>query len=108
MIDHTSFQCKQCGACCRIEGIVRLEDGDAERIAAALGISEETFIEEWTDVSPDRTCLVLKDAADGACILLTPDNLCRANDVKPRQCKTFPFDWTNKTSTLYCPALRCI
>ncbi len=106
MIDEKSFQCHRCGACCRIEGIVRLEEGDAMRIAMALGITEEKFIDEFTDIAPDRKGLVLKDAANGACILLTPDNLCRANEVKPRKCKTFPFEWTNKTSAEYCPALQ--
>ncbi len=84
---------------------MRLEDGDTARIAAALGISESKFIDDFTDIAPDRNGLVLKDSADGACILLTPDNLCRANEVKPRKCKTFPFEWTNKTSAEYCPSL---
>ncbi len=101
-----NFVCERCGACCKINGIVRLEDGDIENIAGKLSLSTDDFIERYTELSPDRKCLILKDREDGACILLTRDNLCMANDIKPRQCKTFPYDWTNKSSVSYCPALK--
>ncbi len=102
------FKCERCGACCRIKGLVRLTEEDVERIAAAINISVDAFLEHYTDLSPNRTGLILKDKADGRCILLSDDNLCLANTVKPRQCKTFPYAWTNDTSLSYCPALRRI
>ena len=99
-------ECLRCGACCRIEGIVRLADGDIASMAALLGIGEDEFIANWTDIAPDRRGLVLKDASDGACIMLTGDNRCRVYEARPEKCRTFPHEWTNRHSSSYCPYLR--
>lgn len=48
------------GACCRIEGIVRLRDGDTARIAAHLGMGEADFPCEWTNEESASYCLGLK------------------------------------------------
>ena len=74
---NENFQCRQCGACCRIEGIVRLKDDDPAKIAAHLGMSEADFIAHETEIAPDRRGLVLKDRADGACAMLDENNRCR-------------------------------
>lgn len=107
--DLEGFECACCGACCRIKGgIVRLSDDEIARIAAYLGMSEEDFIAEETDVSPDRRCLILKDAPDGsgACGMLDAQGLCRIHPVKPDQCASFPYDWANDDSSLTCEGLR--
>lgn len=101
----SSFVCRRCGACCRIEGIVRLQEADPAKIAAHLGMSEADFIANETELSPDRRCLVLKDRPDGACAMLGPDNRCRIYPVRPEKCRTFPYEWTNEESTAYCPGL---
>lgn len=105
-MDLSSFKCKCCGACCRIEGIVRIASDDVDRISNYLGITSDVFLEEYTTLAPDRSGLVLKDSDDGSCIMLTKDNLCRINEVKPSKCKTFPYDWVNPSSISYCPALK--
>ncbi len=87
------FHCAGCGACCRWQGIVRLDDNAIAAIAAYLGLAEQEFIDKWTRLSPDRRCLVLNDREDGACCFLTPDNRCRIHPVKPRQCGAFPMEW---------------
>ncbi|MBR4170847.1 MAG: YkgJ family cysteine cluster protein [Kiritimatiellae bacterium] len=102
------FHCLRCGNCCRIPGIVRLNDADISAIASVLKLTEEEFIEHHTDLSPDRTCLVLKNKEDGSCAQLTQDGLCRIHSVKPRQCQTFPYEWRNPDSAVTCPALRMI
>ena len=100
------FNCRRCGACCRIkDGIVRVSDGEIKRIAEFLGMGEAEFIAKGTELSPDRRSLVLKNAPDGACAYLTPDSLCRINQVKPGKCRTFPFEWTNPDSANVCPEL---
>ena len=63
------------------------------------------FADEFTELARDRRGLVLKDAPDGACILLGADGLCRANSAKPRQCREYPFTWRNPDSAEICPAL---
>lgn len=104
--DLSNFSCRRCGACCRIkDGIVRVSDTEIARIARYLGMTEERFIAEETEIAPDRRGLILKSLPDGACAYLTADNLCRINPVKPDKCRTFPFAWTNDDSDTVCPAL---
>jgi Fe-S-cluster containining protein len=100
-------ECQRCGACCRIEGIVRLSDVDVRRMSELLGIGEAEFIAEWTDIAPDRKGLVLKDASDGACIMLD-GNRCRVYPVRPEKCRTFPYEWMNAESLSYCPFCRLL
>jgi len=101
-----SFHCRCCGACCRIpNGIVRVSDAEIARMAAFLGMDEAEFIDSQTELAPDRMGLVLKSRADGACLFLTDDNLCRVNPVKPGKCATFPQEWANSDSASVCPEL---
>lgn len=105
-MDLSLFKCKCCGACCRIKGIVRLSSEDVDRISEYLGIGVDFFLEKYTTLAPDRSGLILTDGDDGQCIMLTEENLCRINPVKPQKCKTFPYDWVNSSSMSYCPALN--
>ena len=105
-LDLAKFHCRQCGACCRIPGIVRLAADDPARIAAHLGMSEADFIANETDLAPNRQGLILRDRPDGACAMLDAQNRCRIYPVRPRLCRTFPHEWTNAESPDYCPALR--
>ena len=84
---------------------MRVSEAEIKRIAAFLGMSETDFIANETEVAPDRKSLMLKSRTDGACVYLTPDNLCRINPVKPDKCRTFPSEWTNPNSAEVCPEL---
>lgn len=105
---YESFQCRRCGACCKIEGIVRLKDDDTAKIAAHLGMCEADFIANETEIAPDRKGLVLKDRADGACAMLDEHNRCKIYPVRPEKCRTFPYDWVNDNSLTYCPGLKAL
>ena len=106
MMNRSEFHCRCCGACCRIkDGIVRVSDAEISRIAAYLGRDEAEFIANETEFAPDRKGLMLKSMADGACVYLGENNLCRINPVKPDKCRTFPAEWTNHDSTEVCPEL---
>lgn len=105
-LDLSRFSCQCCGACCRIEGIVRLQDKDTARIAEYLNMQESDFIANETEIAPDRKGLVLKDRPDGACAMLDEMNRCRIYPVRPDKCRTFPYEWTNEESKEYCPGLR--
>ena len=105
-MNRSEFHCRCCGACCRIkDGIVRVSDAEISRIAAYLGMDEAEFIANETELAPDRKGLVLKSRADGACVYLDENNLCRLNPVKPDKCRSFPFEWTNLDSNAICPEL---
>jgi len=106
--DLSRFACRQCGACCRIEGIVRLKGDDVTKIAAHLGMGEDDFIAHETDLAPNRQGLVLKDRPDGACAMLDERNRCRIYPVRPEKCRTFPHAWTNDESFGTCPGLAAL
>ena len=84
---------------------MRVSEAEIRRISAFLGMSEDEFVANETEVAPDRKSLVLKSRPDGACAYLAPDNLCRITPVKPGKCRTFPSEWTNPDSAEVCPEL---
>ena len=107
--DLSNFRCQRCGACCRIPGgLVRLREGESTALAAALGMDEQTFLDNHTLLAPDRRSLVLRDRPDGACEMLGEDGLCRVHAAKPAQCREFPFSWRNSDSFRLCPGLRAL
>jgi len=61
-------------------------------IAAHLGMEENTFIQDYTRLRPNRGGLALIDRADGPCFFLK-GNECSIQAVKPLQCKDFPNAW---------------
>lgn len=101
------FQCLRCGNCCRHEGEVRLDDGEAERMASGLGLDVATFTAQFTRLRDDRRGLSLKDQSDGTCIFLegTPP-ACHIHANKPRQCRDFPRLWKYEDLETICPAAR--
>lgn len=102
------FQCRQCGNCCRIAGNVHLLVEEIEPLALYLGVTVTDFTETYATLTSDRSGLILKENPDKSCILLDENGRCRVNPVKPTQCQTFPFTWTNKDSATVCPALAAL
>lgn len=100
------FACIGCGNCCRPSGYVRLQEGEADAIAAHLGLPPETFIRTQTRLTSDRRHLSLPENPDGSCPFLTPDNLCRIHPVKPSQCRGYPWLWRDSVLDPLCAA-RC-
>ena len=86
------YECTRCGACCRWAGDVCSEEDEVREIALFLEMDEQEFINECCRLRANRKGLSIKDAADGACLMLT-ENGCRINPVKPRQCRDFPNKW---------------
>jgi Fe-S-cluster containining protein len=87
-------QCVRCGNCCRWRGYVRLKDGEAEAIAAHLGLAVEVFLDRFTRLTDDRRGLSLIEKSDGSCIFLEGENDCRVQPAKPAQCAGFPNEWS--------------
>jgi len=108
MTEHASatFVCARCGACCRWHGFVRLTAAEADRIAAYLEMEPREFIEQHTEITPDRRSLTLRECADGTCSMLDGDGLCRIHEVKPNQCRTFPQRWRVPGLENLCKACR--
>lgn len=97
--------CVRCGDCCRQPGDVRLQDDEIEAIANFLRLTIHDFTAAYTSLRANRSGLVLAEATDGACIFLQ-DNLCRIQDVKPRQCRAYPETWHIPGEAQFCRAYR--
>ena len=95
------FHCRQCGTCCRWPGSVLLTNTDIAAAADALHLSETDFIDMYTHLARNRTGLTLREASDGACILLNESGRCAIYEARPRQCRDFPHNWQVDG----CPAL---
>lgn len=100
------FECRRCGACCRVPGIVRVTDADVDALAACLGLSPEAFADRYTVLAPGRTGLALAGAPDGPCIFLTEDNLCRVHRARPAQCRDYPVRWRSDAIEAVCAAMK--
>ena len=103
---ETPFKCHQCATCCRIPGLVHLHEDEEAAMAIHLLLDVLEFTEKFTVLASDRRGLVLKDKPDGSCILLDAQGRCLVHDVKPRQCREFPFSWQNADSATLCPGLK--
>lgn len=102
----TDFQCLRCGACCRHPGEVRLAEGEAEAIAALLGLEVGAFTDIYTTLRPDRRGLRLTERAGGACVFLEGNPpRCAIQAVKPAQCRGFPLSWRYPDAERVCAAL---
>ena len=85
--------CQRCGNCCRWPGLVRVTDQEVDTIANFLEIPVSTFLEEYTEITPDRRGLTIISKEDKSCLFLEEPNICKINDVKPIQCSGFPNTW---------------
>jgi len=78
-----------CTKCCQLSnGFVFLTEEEASRIAEFLSISENDFIQTYTNISKGKLCL--RDGENQACIFLK-DGKCGIYFVRPMQCRTYPF-----------------
>jgi len=66
---------------------------EPDAIADYLHLPVLEFIDRYTKLSRDRTCLTLTDADSGGCIFYADGPGCRIQNVKPCQCRDFPQRW---------------
>ncbi len=94
--DGLRFTCTQCGKCCTGEpGFVWVNDAELTAIAAARGETVERVTALYTRLTGrGRT---LREKADGDCVFLE-DRRCGVYEVRPRQCRTWPF-WESNVET---------
>ncbi|HNX58885.1 MAG TPA: YkgJ family cysteine cluster protein [Spirochaetota bacterium] len=83
-----SFTCSRCGSCCREHGFVFFSDNEVDICAKHVGLYRYEFIDRFLtstfrgfahEVSSGGQCIFLES---GGCVL---------HDVKPEQCRSFPF-----------------
>ena len=105
------FQCQQgCTACCEQPGEVYLVRDDRKRLAERLGLTVRELERRYCR-RDDEGDWVLATPDDKACHFLG-DGVCTVHEVKPLQCRTFPF-WPENVRTKsawtrvagYCPGI---
>ena len=91
------FSCTQCGKCCKGKTNVFLNMAEAMNISNFLGYSDvQEFIEKNTTTvdTPDGVMVSLKSKKINGkpqCIFLSDTNQCKVHQMKPTQCRTYPF-----------------
>jgi Fe-S-cluster containining protein len=82
-----------------------LAEGEAEKIADYLGLAFDAFLEQYTQLLPDRSGLGLISRPNHECIFLEGRNVCKIQAVKPRQCAGFPNTWNFPDWRKVCEAI---
>ncbi|GAB6908639.1 YkgJ family cysteine cluster protein [Desulfosarcina cetonica] len=89
------FACQCCGDCCTgAPGIVRVTPAEIDRIAHYLGVKATDL--KSSHLAPWEGGHRIRERADGRCLFFEAG--CRIYAVRPRQCRTFPFWFTNLRS----------
>jgi len=83
------FECTGCGKCCSGEsGTIFVNDREAGEIAERLGIPVDQFLRDFA--YPVEGGHSIRELDNGDCVFLN-GNLCGIYDVRPTQCRTYPF-----------------
>lgn len=83
------FQCQPgCTKCCDQKGFVYLTEEDVAHIAGFLGLEKEKFEKRY--VYRTKNTRRLRTPRDAQCHFLEAGG-CSIHEVKPLQCRTFPF-----------------
>jgi Fe-S-cluster containining protein len=89
------FECSLCGNCCNGDsGIIIVIDNEIKQISDFLTLHRELFIERC--LYPYLDGFSIREDDTGRCIFF--ENGCSIYPVRPLQCRTFPFWFTNLRS----------
>ena len=87
--DGLRFSCTRCGNCCRGPGYVWVDDAEVELLACHFELSYDQFCKMYTrKIGKNRS---LRDQANEDCIFFDQEAGCLVYDVRPIQCRTWPF-----------------
>jgi len=91
------FACQGCGKCCGgAPGYVWVDENHLAEIARFFGISAAEF--RGTYVRDLWRGMSLREKADYDCVLLDEKGRCMAYEVRPIQCRNWPFWPSNLAS----------
>ncbi|MBN2583464.1 MAG: YkgJ family cysteine cluster protein [Planctomycetes bacterium] len=90
------FECQACGRCCGgAPGYIWATREELERAAEAVGMHVLDFCQMY--VAEYEEGFSLREMDNGDCCMLQNDK-CRIYDVRPMQCRTWPF-WPSNLSS---------
>jgi hypothetical protein len=82
------FECQRCGACCTGEpGIVRVSEPEMENISRFLLLGHGDFKSRY--LQSVKGAFSIGEDPEGRCLFY--EKGCRIYDVRPSQCRSFPF-----------------
>lgn len=95
-----NFACQpNCGKCCdEPGGIVYLSADDATRLADHAGLDVPAWLERDTRTTFDGRYVLKSREEDGICIHLNDQKQCNIYEVRPQQCRAFPW-WAENLAT---------
>lgn len=95
--DGLRFSCTQCGKCCTGRpGVTWISFDEMQKMAEHLQISMDELVKNYLRKIDGKWALKER-TVDHSCIFLY-DKKCRVYEVRPNQCKTFPF-WKDALAT---------
>lgn len=105
--------CDECGGrCCTGEsGYIWISEEEAVAVSVLLGMSIDEFADKYLFRASDKLSIKEKEFADGHACIFFDENAknCSIYEVRPAQCRTFPFWEYFKThheeALRECPAL---
>ncbi len=89
MNEAAVFDCDRCGICCEGRGGIVLAPSDIRRMAAHLEMTEQTFLETWTELRGRLPSLIA--GADGFCAFFQQGFGCSVHAARPDVCRAWPF-----------------
>jgi uncharacterized protein len=89
------FQCQRCGCCCTGDpGTIYVTQDEIVSLAAHLHLTIDDFTQRY--LYPFKDSFSIGEHADGRCLFF--DNGCTIYPLRPGQCRTFPFWFSNLRS----------
>ena len=100
LMDGVHFSCQaNCGRCCdQPGGIVYLSPDDARRLADHAQLTVDDWLERDAEQTYDGRFVLKSREEDGSCIHLNEQKQCSVYEVRPQQCKAFPW-WGENLAT---------
>jgi uncharacterized protein len=97
--DGLKFSCTGCGGCCTgAPGFVWVNKAEVEALAAALRIDVAEFERRYVRKVGIRKSLI--EWSNGDCVFFHSESrTCEVYDIRPRQCRTWPFWPSNLASS---------
>jgi Fe-S-cluster containining protein len=95
-----SFKCTGCGRCCTgSPGAVWITEQEIKDIADSFNLSIEDFERKYVRWLGNKKALIEKKPKNGNydCVFLE-NNRCQIYNLRPKQCKTFPW-WKENLSS---------